>query len=123
MGCPKSFSLSGGMGAALLSKPELIHDVLVLIVSFCFFRTPKYPPRLLRLCIVMYILTTLRRNLDTTVTCKIRLLNTPKDTVELARRIEKTGVPALAVHGRYDIVDTKISDFFCGNRHRILLLS
>jgi tRNA-dihydrouridine synthase 2 len=34
------------------------------------------------------------------VTCKIRLLNTPKDTVELARRIEKTGVPALAVHGR-----------------------
>ena len=29
MGCPKSFSLSGGMGAALLSKPELIHDVSV----------------------------------------------------------------------------------------------
>lgn len=27
MGCPKSFSISGGMGAALLSKPELIHDV------------------------------------------------------------------------------------------------
>ncbi|KAF0894309.1 hypothetical protein E2562_038279 [Oryza meyeriana var. granulata] len=73
MGCPKSFSLSGGMGAALLSKPELIHDIL----------------------------TTLRRNLDTTVTCKIRLLNARHDTVELARRIEKTGVPALAVHGRF----------------------
>lgn len=27
MGCPKSFSISGGMGAALLAKPELIHDV------------------------------------------------------------------------------------------------
>lgn len=27
MGCPKSFSISGGMGAALLSKPDLIHDV------------------------------------------------------------------------------------------------
>lgn len=27
MGCPKSFSISGGMGAALLNKPELIHDV------------------------------------------------------------------------------------------------
>jgi hypothetical protein len=27
MGCPKAFSISGGMGAALLSKPELIHDV------------------------------------------------------------------------------------------------
>ncbi|TXG60023.1 hypothetical protein EZV62_014596 [Acer yangbiense] len=72
MGCPKSFSVSGGMGAALLSKPELIHDIL----------------------------TTLKRNLNVPVTCKIRLLKSPQDTVELARRIEKTGVAALAVHGR-----------------------
>ncbi|XP_004509720.1 uncharacterized protein [Cicer arietinum] len=72
MGCPKAFSLSGGMGAALLSKPELIHDIL----------------------------TTLRRNLSLPVTCKIRLLKSPHDTVELARRIEKTGVNAIAVHGR-----------------------
>ncbi|KAG8384200.1 hypothetical protein BUALT_Bualt04G0093300 [Buddleja alternifolia] len=72
MGCPKSFSISGGMGAALLTKPDLIHDIL----------------------------TTLKRNLDIPVTCKIRLLKSPQDTVELARRIEKTGVSALAVHGR-----------------------
>ncbi|XP_038685945.1 tRNA-dihydrouridine(20) synthase [NAD(P)+]-like isoform X2 [Tripterygium wilfordii] len=72
MGCPKSFSVSGGMGAALLSKPELIHDIL----------------------------TTLKRNLDLPVTCKIRLLKLSQDTVELARRIEKTGVSAIAVHGR-----------------------
>ncbi|KAK4361576.1 hypothetical protein RND71_020528 [Anisodus tanguticus] len=72
MGYPKSFSISGGMGAALLSKPELIHDIL----------------------------TTLRRNLDVPVTCKIRLLKSPHDTVELARQIERTGVTALAVHGR-----------------------
>ncbi|XP_022740792.1 tRNA-dihydrouridine(20) synthase [NAD(P)+]-like isoform X3 [Durio zibethinus] len=72
MGCPKSFSVSGGMGAALLTKPDLIHDIL----------------------------TTLRRNMDTPVTCKIRLLKSSQDTVELARRIEKTGVSALAVHGR-----------------------
>ncbi|KAF8017468.1 hypothetical protein BT93_H2593 [Corymbia citriodora subsp. variegata] len=72
MGCPKSFSLSGGMGAALLNKPELIHDIL----------------------------TTLKRNMDTPVTCKIRLLKHSHDTVELARRIEKTGVSALTVHGR-----------------------
>ncbi|KAJ8769317.1 hypothetical protein K2173_002521 [Erythroxylum novogranatense] len=72
MGCPKSFSISGGMGAALLSKPELIHDIL----------------------------TTLKRNLDIPITCKIRLLKSSQDTVELARRIEKTGVSALAVHGR-----------------------
>ncbi|XP_068645167.1 uncharacterized protein [Aristolochia californica] len=55
MGCPKSFSISGGMGVALLSKPELIDDIL----------------------------TTLRRNLDTPVTCKIRLLRPPQDTIEL----------------------------------------
>ncbi|GAB2279244.1 hypothetical protein Dimus_013892, partial [Dionaea muscipula] len=72
MGCPKSFSVSGGMGAALLSKPEMIHDIL----------------------------TTLKRNLDIPITCKIRLLKTSQDTVELARRIEKTGVSAIAVHGR-----------------------
>ncbi|PKA49205.1 tRNA-dihydrouridine(47) synthase [NAD(P)(+)]-like [Apostasia shenzhenica] len=72
MGCPKSFSISGGMGAALLSKPELVHDIL----------------------------TTLRRNLDSAVTCKIRLLSSSKDTVELAQQIEMTGVSALAVHGR-----------------------
>ncbi|KAF9608581.1 hypothetical protein IFM89_010013 [Coptis chinensis] len=72
MGCPKPFSTTGGMGAAILSKPELIHDIL----------------------------TTLKRNLDLPVTCKIRLLKSSKDTVELVRRIEKTGVSALAVHGR-----------------------
>ncbi|GLJ30164.1 hypothetical protein SUGI_0596690 [Cryptomeria japonica] len=72
MGCPKSFSISGGMGAALLAKPELIHDIL----------------------------TTLKKNLEIPVTCKIRLLKSPHDTVELARRIEKTGVSAIAVHGR-----------------------
>ncbi|XP_039125401.1 tRNA-dihydrouridine(20) synthase [NAD(P)+]-like isoform X4 [Dioscorea cayenensis subsp. rotundata] len=72
MGCPKSFSISGGMGAALLSKPELIHDII----------------------------TTLKRNLDNTITCKIRLLKSSEVTVELARRIEKAGVSALAVHGR-----------------------
>ncbi|XP_009365726.2 tRNA-dihydrouridine(20) synthase [NAD(P)+]-like isoform X2 [Pyrus x bretschneideri] len=72
MGCPKSFSVSGGMGAALLTKPDLIHDIL----------------------------TTLLRNLSIPVTCKIRLLKSSQDTVELARRIEKTGVTALAVHGR-----------------------
>lgn len=72
MGCPKSFSTSGGMGAALLAKPELIHDIL----------------------------TTLKRNINIPVTCKIRLLESYKETVELARRIESTGVSAIAVHGR-----------------------
>jgi hypothetical protein len=36
MGCPRAFSLSGGMGAALLSKPELISSDVSLIVYRCF---------------------------------------------------------------------------------------
>ncbi|KAL0543193.1 hypothetical protein IC582_018282 [Cucumis melo] len=79
MGCPKSFSISGGMGAALLNKPDLIHDIL----------------------------TTLRRNLDVLITCKIRLLNSPQDTVELARRIETTGVSAL---GSCSITCRRVAD-------------
>ncbi|GLC38143.1 hypothetical protein PLESTB_000260600 [Pleodorina starrii] len=72
MGCPKQFSLQGGMGAALLKKPEVAEDILK----------------------------TLRRNLQLPVSCKIRLLDDPRDTVELARRLAACGISALAVHGR-----------------------
>ena len=106
MGCPKAFSISGGMGAALLTKPELIHDVRIYVLlevlssslidicswHFLYSFLNRFPIK---------ILTTLKRNLDIPVTCKIRLLKSSKDTIELARRIEKTGVSALAVHGRY----------------------
>ncbi|CAN5966579.1 unnamed protein product [Sphagnum jensenii] len=72
IGTSDSFSIIGENGAALLSKPNLIHDIL----------------------------TTLERSLNIPVTCKIRLLKTHHDTVELAGWIEKTGVAAKAVHGR-----------------------
>ena len=74
MGCPLKFSTSNGAGAALLKKPETMRDIL----------------------------TTLRRNLpsEVGVTCKIRLLDNMKDTIELAQAIEKTGVSAFGVHGR-----------------------
>lgn len=39
MGCPKSFSISGGMGAALLSKPELIHDVINILNCLFLFES------------------------------------------------------------------------------------
>ncbi|PNW74273.1 hypothetical protein CHLRE_13g592300v5 [Chlamydomonas reinhardtii] len=72
MGCPKAFSLQGGMGAALLRKPEIAEDIMK----------------------------TLHRNLNIPVSCKIRLLDTDQDTVELARRLAACGINALAVHGR-----------------------
>ncbi|XP_017555542.1 tRNA-dihydrouridine(20) synthase [NAD(P)+]-like isoform X2 [Pygocentrus nattereri] len=72
MGCPKEYSTKGGMGSALLSDPDKIEAIL----------------------------TTLVRGISKPVTCKIRILPTIKETVNLVKRIEKTGVSAIAVHGR-----------------------
>ena len=71
-GCPKSFSLSGGMGAALLEKPDLIVALLTRSVE----------------C------------LDLPITCKIRILPQLERTLELVKKIEQCGVSAIAVHGR-----------------------
>eukprot|EP00729_Bicosta_minor_P007911 gene7911-33749_t len=73
MGCPKPFSIKGGMGAALLSQPERIRDILTALV--------KGLP-------------------EKRITCKIRLLPTEEATLSLAKLIESTGVAALGVHGR-----------------------
>lgn len=71
-GCPKSFSLSGGMGAGLLSTPDKLIAILENLVQ----------------------------NLSVPVTCKIRLLENHMDTIALAKRIEATGVAALTIHAR-----------------------
>lgn len=71
-GCPKPFSLSGGMGAAMLEKPGEIETLLKTCVT----------------------------NLDIPVTCKIRILPCVEDTIKLVQLIESCGVTAIAVHGR-----------------------
>ncbi|XP_054632596.1 tRNA-dihydrouridine(20) synthase [NAD(P)+]-like [Dunckerocampus dactyliophorus] len=73
MGCPKEYSTKGGMGAALLSDPDKIKAILGKLVS----------------------------GVSVPVTCKIRILPSLEDTLSLVRRIEKTGVAAIAVHGRF----------------------
>ncbi|RUS76586.1 hypothetical protein EGW08_015664 [Elysia chlorotica] len=72
MGCPKEFSIKGGMGAALLTQPGNVEKILTALVS----------------------------ELKVPVTCKIRVLPELEATLELARLIQSTGVSALAVHGR-----------------------
>ncbi|CAL8260139.1 unnamed protein product [Merluccius merluccius] len=72
MGCPKEYSTKGGMGAALLSDPDKIEAILRKLVQ----------------------------GVSKPVTCKIRILPSMEDTISLVRRIEKTGVAAIAVHGR-----------------------
>ena len=73
-GCPKPFSTHSGMGAALLTNPDL-------------------------LCA---ILTALRKDLppEISVSAKIRLLPTQADTLKLVQRIVDTGVSAITVHCR-----------------------
>jgi tRNA-dihydrouridine synthase 2 len=60
------------MGAALLTQPNKVKDILSAIVN-----AVKIP-----------------------VTCKIRILPKLEDTLNLVKVIETTGVSALAVHGR-----------------------
>ncbi|KAJ2809315.1 tRNA-dihydrouridine synthase 2 [Coemansia guatemalensis] len=71
-GCPKKFSIQGGMGAALLQKPD-------------------------QLCA---ILETLVKNISKPVSCKIRVLDDEEQTLALVRRIAATGIAALTVHCR-----------------------
>ncbi|XP_062276449.1 tRNA-dihydrouridine(20) synthase [NAD(P)+]-like [Scomber scombrus] len=73
MGCPKEYSTKGGMGAALLSDPDKIEAILRKLVT----------------------------GVSIPVTCKIRILPSLEETIGLVRRIEKTGVTAVAVHGRF----------------------
>jgi tRNA-dihydrouridine synthase 2 len=64
MGCPKAFSIKGGMGAALLSQPERIKAILTTLVK----GLPHLP-----------------------ITCKIRILPSEEDTLSLVKMIESTG--------------------------------
>lgn len=72
MGCPKKFSVSGGMGSALLSDPN-------------------------RAC---RIIETLRKSIPRPISCKIRLLETVDKTVDFVDRVIEAGVHAVAIHGR-----------------------
>ncbi|XP_047544761.1 tRNA-dihydrouridine(20) synthase [NAD(P)+]-like isoform X1 [Vanessa atalanta] len=72
MGCPKEFSIKGGMGVALLQD---------LDKACC-------------------ILKTLVDNLSIPVTCKIRIFETPEKTYEVVNKLVSTGIKAIAIHGR-----------------------
>ncbi|XP_022123119.2 tRNA-dihydrouridine(20) synthase [NAD(P)+]-like [Pieris rapae] len=72
MGCPKEFSIKGGMGVALLEQSDK----------------------------AQHILTTLVNNLSIPVTCKIRILETPEATLRLVEKFINSGIKAIAIHGR-----------------------
>lgn len=73
MGCPKKFSVSGGMGSALLKDVNRACDIIK----------------------------TLRRNITTVpISCKIRLLENTSKTIDFVKALEQAGVNAIAIHAR-----------------------
>ncbi|KAI8427801.1 hypothetical protein MSG28_002202 [Choristoneura fumiferana] len=72
MGCPKEFSIKGGMGVALMGQPDKAWNILNTLVT----------------------------NLSINVSCKIRILNTPEETLELVNKLVSSGIKAIGIHGR-----------------------
>lgn len=72
MGCPKEFSLKGGMGAALLTQPEKAQQIL----------------------------STLVQNINIPITCKIRVFESKEETLTLVKKLVSTGISAIGIHGR-----------------------
>lgn len=75
-GCPKPFSTSGGMGAALLRTPDKLCAILEALVRNI---TPEF---------------------EIGISVKIRILETPEETEALVRRLCATGITGLTVHCR-----------------------
>ncbi|KAK4147616.1 uncharacterized protein C8A04DRAFT_33784 [Dichotomopilus funicola] len=75
-GCPKPFSISGGMGAALLRTPEKLAGILEALVR-------EIPPAF-----------------GIGISVKIRLLETAPETEALVRRLVRTGITGLTIHCR-----------------------
>ena len=71
-GCPKPFSTHAGMGAALLSTPDLLLNILRALLD----------------------------QINLPISCKIRLLPTQPSTLVLAAKILRTGIRNLTVHCR-----------------------
>ncbi|CAI7671317.1 unnamed protein product [Penicillium manginii] len=75
-GCPKPFSTSGGMGAALLRTPDKLVSILEALVKEV--GTPY----------------------QIGISVKIRILETPELTAALVTRLVRTGITGLTVHCR-----------------------
>jgi tRNA-dihydrouridine synthase 2 len=72
MGCPKEFSVKGGMGVALAENIDNAKKIL----------------------------TTLVNSLSIPVTCKIRIRRTTEETIEHVKQLASTGIKAIGIHGR-----------------------
>ncbi|OEU17230.1 FMN-linked oxidoreductase, partial [Fragilariopsis cylindrus CCMP1102] len=76
MGCPRKFSISGGMGAALLEDPDRAARILKKLKNDLL--KPLHKP----------------------LSCKIRLLENTQKTVDFVEGMINAGADAVAIHGR-----------------------
>jgi tRNA-dihydrouridine synthase 2 len=76
MGCPRKFSVSGGMGAALLEDPDRAARILKKLKN------------------------DLLKPLNKPLSCKIRLLENTQKTVDFVEGMINAGADAVAIHGR-----------------------
>lgn len=71
-GCPQQCARRGGYGSFLLDDPDTILDIV----------------------------STLHKGLEVPLTCKIRLLPSVEETIDLAVKMQEHGCQMLAIHGR-----------------------
>ncbi len=71
-GCPAQDVVRSGCGCALLKNPGIIREIIEQLTG----------------------------SLDMPVTAKMRVLDSPERTIEVAKTIEKAGASAITVHGR-----------------------
>ncbi len=76
MGCPKKFSVSGGMGSALLKDPDRAAKILKTLKN------------------------ELLEPLGKPLSCKIRLLETNEQTIAFVEQMMRAGADAVAIHAR-----------------------
>ena len=79
MGCPKNFSVSGGMGSALLEDPERASRIIRSLCDAVSSSNSSNP---------------------IPVSAKIRLLKDTTSTLEFASTLIDAGANAIAIHGR-----------------------
>jgi tRNA-dihydrouridine synthase 2 len=82
MGCPKSFSTSGGMGSALMKEPEKAFAIMKALVD-------KFGDKI-------------------SVSCKIRVLRTYEDTLKYILLMQSAGVHWISIHPRTAAEETRV---------------
>jgi tRNA-dihydrouridine synthase 2 len=82
MGCPKSFSTSGGMGSALMKEPENAQAIMRALVQ-------KFGDKI-------------------SVSCKIRVLRSYEETLKYILMMQEAGVHWISIHPRTAAEETRV---------------